>query len=369
MGYGLQATGYRPQALWPLADGRGTRRRVRSPCVQLDDIAPDDLTAYLRLRSWIPDSARVVAVEKAGEGNMNLVQRIRLDDGDSLILKQGRSWVEKYPAITAPADRTLVEGAFYGVVEAWPAVASRMPRCLGLDRSDRVLALEDCGAGADYTSMYRGVPPDPALVEALAVYLLTLHGIPIHDESRDRLVNADMRALNHEHIFRLPLAPDNGIDLDAVCPGLRAAADAFTRDAEFVTRVHALGTDYLTADGPDLLHGDFFPGSWLDTPRGLRVIDPEFCFSGPAEFDLGVCLAHFRLAGWPASPGQQLLKHYRRAAEVDDRQVAAWAGVEMMRRLIGVAQLPLTFDLRARRELLVEARTLVLGLRRLEDPS
>jgi hypothetical protein len=54
-----------------------------------------------------------------------------------------------------------------------------------------------------------------------------------------------MRALNHEHIFRLPLAPDNGLDLDRITPGLDALSRELKEDERYVTRVRALGALYL----------------------------------------------------------------------------------------------------------------------------
>jgi hypothetical protein len=45
-------------------------------------------------------------------------------------------------------------------------------------------------------------------------------------------------------------------------------------DTAFGTRVNELGEIYL-ADGAQLVHGDFFPGSWLRTPHGPMIIDPE----------------------------------------------------------------------------------------------
>jgi len=53
--------------------------------------------------------------------------------------------------------------------------------------------------------------------------------------------------------------------------------------------------------------------------------------------------------GYAASPG------------FDRRLAAGFAGVEMMRRLLGVAQLPLSAGLARKRALLERARALVLG--------
>src|SRR5262249_34926785 len=149
--------------------------------------------------------------------------------------------------------------------------------------------------------------------------------------------NREMRALNHEHIFRFPLAASNGFDLDAITPGLQAAGDALKRDTAFVDRVTALGSRYL-ADGAALVHGDFFPGSWLDSPRGPIVIDPEFCSAGAAAFDYGVMIAHMMFADQPAERVERVLGAVPAAA--DPALVLPFAGVEIMRRIIGVAQLP-----------------------------
>src|SRR5207237_1305710 len=115
-----------------------------------------------------------------------------------------------------------------------------------------------------------------------------------------------------------------------VTPGLGDAAHRLKADVGYREEVLALGSLYLN-EGDCLLHGDFFPGSWLRSPEGIKVIDPEFCFFGPPEFDLGVMLAHLYLAHQDAS----ILKAYSSA--VDRELVVRFAGVEIMRRLIGVA--------------------------------
>jgi len=65
---------------------------------------------------------------------------------------------------------------------------------------------------------------------------------------------------------------------------------------ELTLRAKELGDLYLS-DGPTLLHGDFYPGSWLRTTQGIRIIDPEFAFTGAAEFDVGVFAAHLAFTG------------------------------------------------------------------------
>ncbi len=168
----------------------------------------------------------------------------------------------------------------------------------------------------------------------------------------------EMRVLNHKHIFRLPLQPDNGIDLEAFTDGLQAASELLKRDSTYVERVTELGELYLS-DGEILVHGDHFPGSWLRTADGVRIIDPEFCFMGTAAFDVGVMLGHLYLANQPEELIDRVLSSYGADASTAalSRQCA---GVEIMRRLIGVAQLPLGYGIDKKRELLELSQELVL---------
>ncbi len=331
----------------------------------LDAIDLPALSAYLTAGRRLRPGETLLDAEKAGEGNMNCTVRVRTSSG-SFILKQSRPWLEKYPHISAPFDRALVEARFYQLVASSEAVAGRMPRLLWADAQARTLALEDLGAASDFFPLYarRTTLPDAALA-GLIDYLAALHRLaPERAEDRKGLTNHDMRALNHEHMFVLPLREGNGLDLDAYTgtPGLTGAAAPLKADAAYGQAVAALGERYLHGEGESLLHGDFFPGSFLQTTAGLRIIDPEFCFCGDAELDLGVLAAHLLLAGEPAARAESVCSLYRSAdGDFSSALARQYAGVEVMRRLIGVAQIPtLRADLARKTALLASSRRLVL---------
>ena len=189
--------------------------------------------------------------------------------------------------------------------------------------------------------------------------------MPVDALTAESLRNTDMRVLNHEHIFDLPLRTAGGLDVDVYTPGLSKPAEKLKNDWEYQRIAAELGERYLHGSGGSLLHGDFFPGSFLMTGAGVRVIDPEFCFCGDAEFDLGVFAAHLLLAGEPPGRAEQLLSLYRPAdaaseAFLPDR-VRQYAGIEIMRRLLGIAQIPtLAAGLERKRELLELSRRLVV---------
>jgi 5-methylthioribose kinase len=332
------------------------RFAAEHPTVFLLDSSPEALTRYLRSRGWSESGEELLSVEKAGEGNMNLVMRV-VTPQRRLVLKQGRPWVEKYPHIPAPVERTLVEGRFYEVAALTPAVAERMPAYVGLDEESRILALEDVEGARDLTSIYSGEALTDDSRTAVINWLCELHRMRLAEEDRAVFANRAMRALNHQHIFRLPLDPANHLDLDAITPGLAAEARRLQRHAGYVRRATELGRLYL-ADGPSLVHGDYFPGSWLLGASGIRVIDPEFAFTGPREFDLGVMAAHLCFAGGGEHATTVITELYREP--VDERLMRAFAGIELMRRLIGVAQLPLSLDGAAKRRLLELSERLVM---------
>ena len=321
------------------------------------------LAAYLRQQKWLGESETLLGARKAGEGNMNYTLRVTTSRR-TLIVKQARPWVEKYPQIAAPRQRAVVEGSFYQQVSQHPAVAEMMPGLIGFDATSCTIALEDLGEASDFTSLYRGeVLPESAL-DQLADYLSHLHQIA-SGELGEVFANRAMRELNHQHIFDLPLRQAELLNLDAITPGLRQAAQTLKDDRRYVETATKLGELYLADNSAGvLLHGDFFPGSWLKTAAGARVIDPEFCFVGAAEFDLGVMLAHLHLANQPASlPASlddRLLSRYQTPTGFDQSLMRQFAGIEIMRRLIGVAQLPPSYDLDRKAELLALSRQLVL---------
>ena len=326
--------------------------------ILLEPENPAAISAYLRERGWIGSDEILTRVVKAGEGNMNLALRVFVDRR-TFIIKQSRPWVVKYPQIEAPWDRVISEARFYELIKDFPEVAGAMPALIGLDPLARVMACEDLGEAGDFTDIYGDKSLSDGEIDSLAAWLSALHGLSFEPGVRSGLTNRDMRLLNHEHIFHLPLERDNGLDLNAITPGLRAVADELINDLAYVAKVRDLGKFYL-ADGPTLLHGDYFPGSWLRTEAGPRIIDPEFCFFGGAEFDAGVIMAHLLLSNQSTQIIERFQRSYQPPGAFNTQLAMSLAGVEIMRRIIGVAQLPLPYGLEKKSELLEISRQLVI---------
>lgn len=314
---------------------------------QLDERNVAAVAEYLIARGLLGWRDAPVTVERLGKGNMNLTLRV-IAGSRSLIVKQGRSLVEGDYDIKPPRDRTLFEAAFYQLLGDRPAVAGRLPALRYVDRLNGVLVLEDFGNLGDFTSIYTDGAIAADDLCALLEWLSSLARVRVHTPTM--FTNREMRRLLHARMFVLPLRRDNGLDLELITPGLTMAAALLQDDRAYVDRVAALGVEYLS-DGPSLVHGDFSPGSWIRTSGGPGVVDFECGFRGERTFDHGVMLAHCALAHLPIESARQLLA-YTTAEGLDEDRILGFAGVEIMRRLIGFEQLPLRRSLDDKRRLL-----------------
>lgn len=317
------------------------------------------LKLYLRRHGWLDQESTIVNAEKPGAGNMNYVLRIQPSGGaDSFIIKQSRPWVEKYPQIDAPFERIRVEQQYYHEVSKSPILRTYSPIIIGYDEASNILLMEDLGASIDFTSVYKvGQYMDETCIQNSITYLNELHQIGV---SETFPLNMEMRQLNHQHIFHLPFLADNGFDLDQIQMGLQEVAKPFQTDTQLRNEVGKLGTIYL-AKGDTLLHGDFYPGSLLLVQKEIKVIDPEFSFVGPLEWDIAVFIAHLFLAQSPISSIKKAFAQFNRKTNFDSLRFKGFVGTEIMRRLIGLAQLPLEMDLPTKEKLLNQAKSWIIA--------
>ena len=304
-----------------------------------------------------PDTA---STEKPGEGNMNLVLRFRYDD-ESLIIKQSKPFVNKYPTIPAPEERIDTEAKYYQYLSDYPVLQQMMPTVYYYDPSNHLMVLEDLGESKDFLFVYqKDKQLTPTELEALVGYLSQLHSI---DWTAERITNfpdnLKLRQLNHQHIFDLPFRENNGFDLDGIHKGLHHVSMKYRQCQKLKEVTHQLGEVYLSA-GTTLIHGDYYPGSWVRSDSGIQIIDPEFSFMGQPEIELGIFSAHLRMSGYSFNSIFTLLDQ-QYTCEYNLTKVQKFAAVEIMRRIIGIAQLPLEKTLEEKADLLAEAYDILIA--------
>lgn len=318
----------------------------------------DELPEFLEEKGWLLGNEKVIHTEKPGEGNMNFVQRI-VTDQRSFIIKQSRPWVEKFPEIKAPADRLKVEARFYQLIMRDPFFIEYSPQLFGYDPINFIICFEDLGKGSDFNFCYKKSERiSVADLSSLLDYITHLHRMKWGELKKTFPSNQELRVLNHEHIFRFPYMTENGFDLDTVQEGLQALSMPVKTDEELKSKITKLGKVYLDA-GPILIHGDYYPGSWLKVGNEVKVIDPEFSYFGFAEFDVGVMAAHMLMSGMETKVVGTTLKNYHPVDGFDYELFMGFCGIEMLRRIIGLAQVPLDLTLDEKDNLIKMAKDFI----------
>ena len=297
-----------------------------------------------------------IAVEKAGDGNINWVRRARVSApegaslvGASWIVKQARPALERFPEYQVTTERIVFEHRWYETVR--PFDLDRVcPEIHGFDAEARVLVLEDLsGAERLDAALARGAEVTRSL-EALAGFLGRAHAGTRDPALAARFSNDDMRRLHGDHIFELPLRP-NDFPLE---PPVAARAASLQQDPEFVALADAAYARYLEPRGA-LVHGDVQAGNILLAAAGPKLLDAEIAHVGDPAFDIGTLIAHVLLpvaargdvaralptvaALWDAyanAHGADALPSFASAAR--------YAGLELMRRTLGAARVPATLE-------------------------
>ena len=312
--------------------------------------------------------ARGVAVEPAGDGNINWVRRVRTPTGRSVVVKQARAALERFPEYKVDTVRMVFEARYGEIVRARvPAHAGVLPQVIFFDLAARVLVMEDLGDAPRLDARLAEGVASPATLEALGAFLGAVHAATRGDAESlaQQFANDEMRSLHGEHIFTLPYAP-NDFPIE---PRLRALADELLARPGTRARIAELRARYY-GEREALVHGDVQAGNVLVSGERPRLVDAEIAHVGDPAFDLGQALAHVHVHRAHARDPiplvlceAALVAGYARSAGENPALVArarAYAGVEILRRAIGAARLAV-LGTTARAERALELGAALLG--------
>ena len=324
----------------------------------LHEWTPDDFTTHLSKLGLLAQAFQVLKIESAGEGNMNFTYRVSLSNGDTVIAKQSPPFCAKYPQIPAPCERIYAEKKYYDLVAEREILARHSPKVLAFDEGEHLLYLEDLGQASDLDTLYSFKKLEPQQGLDLVRYLSDLHACPV---GSIQFSNASMRELNHAYIFALPFDEQSFTsELEQMTPGLKAVSRAVVLDPEVKKITQQMGEIYLHSRD-HLIHGDYYPRSWIKTTKGLFVIDPEFGHIGSREFDLGVFLAHLMMSGQFHTGKALLEKHYQGYEKLNFENLTRFCAIEVLRRLLFVVQVPVKTEFSFRAGLVEISRLALLS--------
>lgn len=313
-------------------------------------------------------------------GNINRVRRVSFENpagkAQSVIVKtvpEGGA-LERYPSIVFPEQRLAYEIAYYRAhtkpLSAW------VPQLMGTDESEHTLLVEDLAPAVtleDKVLMTRAFPS--ALITQLGQSLGTSHRLML-GEMPDILdkPNPCMQA-NLPFILKLPIEDPHAMrqhwSNDPLKPARMAQQKVILEYQPQLLKISQQLNERLYADAPlTLVHGDLHGGSIFVRDNGMpSVIDAELCDIASGWFDLGILCAHGHLlskAIGVSFPEPMLLQAYAEAFPPGHnehflRRTRQLAGFEIIRRLLGAANVAYIQDEEALEQLVHKACDMVLS--------
>ena len=251
---------------------------LKNPNYPCDTDRPKAVGEYLSSRNFLERDERVRQLAPANATGRNATWRVETTNR-SFVVKQFRPWPVNGRVPPPPDDRFRAECQFYRTARIAEGLDRALPAMLHHDCRVGCMILEDVGAAGAV---------DPALTvaeaEALAWFLVRLHHHSQSVPAGARYHNCGVVGWQMARLFeqRDPRSrADHGRWL-ARFAALGEPARHALEDARA-----ALGKE-----GASLVHGDFRATNWVRGVDGvLRVVDAEFSFFGPPEFDAGTFLA------------------------------------------------------------------------------
>lgn len=258
-----------------------------------------DAVEYARQYGQLADPQALVSADEIGDGNLNLVFKIRDADGVSrVVVKQalpyvrcvGESWPLTLDRARIEAETLLIHGALcprhtVQVLHHDPELAVMVQE----DLSDHHIWRSELVKGRYY----------PLAAGQLAEYLAQtlFHTSDFYQTAQlkkaevSRFSNPELCQITEDLFFSDPYQDHERNQFDEVLlPQVLALRD----DAALKLAVAGLKHRFLSK-AEALLHGDIHSGSIFVAEGKLKAIDAEFGFYGPIGFDIGTALGNLLL--------------------------------------------------------------------------
>ena len=326
------------------------------------------LPDYLRQRHaeigvFEPEAA--LGIEEIGDGNLNTVYRVSdaARPERSLVLKHAPPYIKilgpDYPLST---ERLTFESR---ALDVYNRLASgTVPVQYDFDVGAAVIAMEDLrDAHVLRDALIAGIV-DTAIAEQVGRFMGIVHSQTyvdnIDDASaqhyRQQFANATMQSITADYVFTFPFTEH---ETNFWTPDLASDVQHLKADTDFLRQAEHLKRIFLTAQ-QGVTHGDLHTGSVLVQDNTAKVIDAEFAFYGPVGFDLGLYWANYFLSYFSHQGNLSVQSALKTAvaqvwgtytaeftmvdAELKSevlgnifQDAVGFAGLEMLRRLIGAA--------------------------------
>jgi len=237
-----------------------------------------------------------IEITEIGDGNINYVFRVvNQTTNESLVIKQADVLLRS-SGRPLDIERNRIEAE---ILRLQNELAPQfVPQVYYYDQKMYALTMEDVSA---YQNMrYELIEKHifPAFSEEIAEYLartllLTSDLVLARDVKKQRVkafINPEMCDISEDLVFTEPYNDYKKRNI-VTAGNERFVAENLYENEPLQVEVALLRNNFMN-NTQSLLHGDLHTGSMFINQTGLKVIDPEFAFYGPAGYDIGNVLAH-----------------------------------------------------------------------------
>jgi 5-methylthioribose kinase len=239
----------------------------------------------------------VFTCEEIGDGNLNLVFRIRDTKNDkSIIVKQALPYVraagEDWPLdINRGEIETRILKIEYDLTDGL------VPEVYFFDKDMFCMVMEDL---SDYVIMRYGLleggqyPDFADHISDFLVKTLLLTSDLVMDKKEKKasvkqFINPELCEITEDLVYTEPFNVGARNDMEDFLVDFHYKE--IVQDKELAVEVAKLKVDFMT-NAQSLLHGDLHTGSIFVNESSTKVIDPEFAFYGPMAYDIGALIAN-----------------------------------------------------------------------------
>lgn len=258
-----------------------------------------DAVEYARKFGGVADPQSLVSADEIGDGNLNLVFKIRDTSGKSrVIVKQalpyvrcvGESWPLTLDRARIEAETLIIHGQY---------CPQHTVTVLHHDAELAVMVQEDLSDHQIWRNELVQGKYYPQACSQLGEYLAQslFHTSDFYQNAQtkkaevSRFTNPELCQITEDLFFTDPYVDHERNNFD---PVLQPDVDALRADKPLRLAVAALKHRFLSK-AEALLHGDIHSGSIFVAQDKLKAIDAEFGYYGPMGFDPGSAMGNLLL--------------------------------------------------------------------------
>ena len=333
--------------------------------MELDFATLPDYLRQRRAEIRMFESETDLRIEEIGDGNLNTVYRVSdaARPERSVVLKHAPPYIKILgPEYPLSIERLTYESRALDIYNQF--ARGTVPELYYFDAETAVIAMEDLRDAQVLRADLIAGRVDTGIAEQVGRFMGIVHSrtyVENLDSTtvqhyRQQFANTTMQSITADYVFTFPYTEH---ETNFWTPGLEPDVQRLKADTDFLQQVAYLKQIFLTAQQA-VTHGDLHTGSVLVQNNTAKVIDAEFAFYGPVGFDLGLYWANYLLSYFSHQDTLDVQSALKTAIvktwhtyTLEFRTVDAtlkeqtlqqifheavgFAGLEMLRRLIGAA--------------------------------